>query len=307
MTPRHPGIERAYHAETGEPRFDVTQFSAKPKARLAARSDYSMIVHEGLAGVDVGYAGGRLEGWDVLMLSRGAPGRIVVQCEDERVEKHICGKRVSFIPDGPMVESIFPAERSAFQMIFPRGYLNRRVEQLPHENMRPFFSVRHPNLARLIGMLERETANPGFGSSLVTDGILNAIAAILSNADASRIDDQAARISLTPAKLRRVVDFIESRLGDQIQLDDIAAQAELSPFHFSRVFKLTTGETPYHYLRARRIERARKMLLDDKVPLAQLSLECGFASQSHFTAAFTREIGMSPGRFRRQKQLTDAV
>jgi AraC family transcriptional regulator len=65
------------------------------------------------------------------------------------------------------------------------------------------------------------------------------------------------------------------------------------------VFKLATGETPYHYLRTRRLERARMLLADDTMPLAELALECGFANQAHFTAAFSREVGISPGRYRR--------
>lgn len=107
------------------------------------------------------------------------------------------------------------------------------------------------------------------------------------------------RIYLSPPKLRRVIDFVEANLHERIGLDDLAQAAGLSPNHFLRVFKLATGDTPYHFLRARRLERARQLLAANTLTLAQLALECGFANQAHFTAAFSREIGISPGRYRR--------
>ena len=110
---------------------------------------------------------------------------------------------------------------------------------------------------------------------------------------------QAKRIYLSPPKLRRVIAFIEAHLHESIGLDDLARAAGLSANHFLRVFKLATGETPYHFLRTRRLERARHLLAEDAMPLAELALECGFANQAHFTAAFSREIGISPGRYRR--------
>lgn len=108
------------------------------------------------------------------------------------------------------------------------------------------------------------------------------------------------RIYLSPPRLKRVIDFVETNLHQSIGLDDLAQTAGLSANHFLRVFKLATGVTPYHYLRARRLERARELLADDAMPLAQLALECGFANQAHFTAAFSREIGIPPGRYRRE-------
>jgi AraC family transcriptional regulator len=107
------------------------------------------------------------------------------------------------------------------------------------------------------------------------------------------------RIYLSPPKLKRVMEFIDAHLNDSIGLHDLAATAGLSANHFLRVFKLATGKTPYHFLRARRLERAQVLLADDTMPLAELALECGFANQAHFTAALSRELGISPGRYRR--------
>jgi AraC family transcriptional regulator len=105
---------------------------------------------------------------------------------------------------------------------------------------------------------------------------------------------------MVPRKLRRVLEFVDANLDQDIGLDDLARIAELSPFHFSRVFKLATGSSPYHYVRDRRLKRSRLLLAEGRLGIAELALACGFANQSHFTAAFTKAMGVSPGRFRRQ-------
>lgn len=113
---------------------------------------------------------------------------------------------------------------------------------------------------------------------------------------------ETARIFLSPAKNHRVKSFIEANLERDIRLDDLARIADLSTFHFARVFKLTEGTSPYQYLAGRRLWHARQRLSESDMPIAELALACGFASQSHFTAAFSRAFGEPPGRFRRRAQ-----
>jgi AraC-like DNA-binding protein len=110
---------------------------------------------------------------------------------------------------------------------------------------------------------------------------------------------ESEKIFLSPPKLKRVLVFVESHLHEKIRLVDLARAAGLSSNHFLRVFKRATGDTPYQYLRARRLERACQLLARDSASLAQLALDCGFANQAHFTAAFSREFGVPPGRYRR--------
>lgn len=143
----------------------------------------------------------------------------------------------------------------------------------------------------------REVQGPHFFCHL--DWPAEADVALLAANDALHPARPPDRIYLSPPKLRRVIDFVEANLHERIGLDDLAQAAGLSPNHFLRVFKLATGDTPYHFLRARRLERARQLLAANTLTIAQLALECGFANQAHFTAAFTRAMGISPGRYRR--------
>jgi AraC family transcriptional regulator len=79
----------------------------------------------------------------------------------------------------------------------------------------------------------------------------------------------------------------------------MAAVVNLSPYHFARQFKATTGLPPHQYVIARRIERAQHLLqADDEVGLAEVALRVGFGDQSKFSFHFKRITGVTPGQFR---------
>lgn len=91
---------------------------------------------------------------------------------------------------------------------------------------------------------------------------------------------------LAPWRMKRVVDYVEANLETPITLVDMAKQAGLHHIHFSRAFKQSTGMSPHRWRLARRAERARQLLADRKLSLAQIALMVGFSSQAHFTTAF---------------------
>jgi len=112
------------------------------------------------------------------------------------------------------------------------------------------------------------------------------------------VERQLDRGRLAPWQLKRVNDFLSAHLDEDISLAEVAAAVRLSPFHFARAFKRSTGVPPQRALMERRVERAREMLAGTNMGLAEIALACGFAGQSHFTTAFKRYVGMSPGRWR---------
>jgi len=110
----------------------------------------------------------------------------------------------------------------------------------------------------------------------------------------------------TLARLTRAIDFVEARLFDDLPLATIARSAACSPWHFHRLFAGLTGETPAGYVRKRRRTEICRRLVETKQPLVDLALSCGFESQATFTRAFTREVGVPPGRFRRERLIAPA-
>jgi AraC family transcriptional regulator len=116
----------------------------------------------------------------------------------------------------------------------------------------------------------------------------------------------AAR-GLAPAKLARVLAFIEQHLGEPLRIERLASSVHMSPFHFARLFKEATGRPPHAYLTARRVERAKELLSEDSLPLVHVACSVGFQTQGHFTEVFRRYAGLTPRHFRLQARKTVAV
>jgi AraC family transcriptional regulator len=104
---------------------------------------------------------------------------------------------------------------------------------------------------------------------------------------------------LDNARLRRVLDYIEHHLEEEITVASLAGQAHLSAFHFTRMFTAAIGVSPHRYVSRRRLENAMAMLADGSLPLSEIAHRSGFSSQAGFNRAFRRVVGMTPGEYRR--------
>ena len=110
---------------------------------------------------------------------------------------------------------------------------------------------------------------------------------------------RVARGGLAPWQERRCKELMNSRIGEQISLRELAKECRLSISHFAAAFRQSTGESPHRWLVKRRVETAKEMLLSSELPLSAIALECGFADQSHLTRLFTVMVGAPPGGWRR--------
>lgn len=207
--------------------------------------------------------------------------------------------RATFIPRDIDTSITFTAAAKSTNLMFPEGYLERLIASERHRGFAPQLFVDDARLTGLIRMLESEIAAPGFVSCMMIEGLARAIASILVQIDQTKVTHEAHRIYLPAWKLRRIDDYIAANLDRNIRLSDLAALTDLSLFHFSRVFKLATGSTPYHYVSERRIAFSCELLAAGDLDMVNVAAACGFANQSHFTSAFTKAMGISPGRYRR--------
>lgn len=135
--------------------------------------------------------------------------------------------------------------------------------------------------------------------TLFVEGIQIALAAhLLGHYTIDRWRPPEKSPSLDPRRLQRVLDYIEASLKADIRLDDLAAQACLSPFHFSRLFREATGLSPHRYVIDRRIQAARQELARNNLSLVEIALEFGFGSQANFTRVFRKATSLTPGQYR---------
>lgn len=103
---------------------------------------------------------------------------------------------------------------------------------------------------------------------------------------------------LPPYKLRQAINYINDNLDQKIKLDDVAKLIDISQYYFCHLFKESTGITPYQYVIKQRIEKARELIKQSKLPLAEIAFECGFSSQSQMTQHFRRSVGVTPKVYR---------
>lgn len=101
---------------------------------------------------------------------------------------------------------------------------------------------------------------------------------------------------------KRIADYIEEHLADDVSLATLAGLANLSPYHFSRAFRQSFGIPPHRYHISRRIERAKGLIANASLSMTEIGMRLGFSESSAFTATFRRFTGRTPSDFRRSLQ-----
>ena len=110
---------------------------------------------------------------------------------------------------------------------------------------------------------------------------------------------RAGQGGLSGWQQKRVVEFMDAHLAEEVRLATMAALVDLSPYHFARAFKQSFGTPPHRYHLGRRIDRAKDMLAEPERPVTAIARALGFAETSSFSAAFRRIVGTSPREWRR--------
>jgi len=163
----------------------------------------------------------------------------------------------------------------------------------------PSFGVRDLVMFGLAQALAGAMDEPGEATAMFSDCIALAFFAHIMRAYGGALAEERARGGLAPWQLRRAREFINANLTADPSIAELANECRLSSSYFVRAFKQATGISPHRWLMKRRVERAKELLQDSGLGLADVAQACGFADQSHFTHVFSRSEGYSPGRWRR--------
>ena len=174
----------------------------------------------------------------------------------------------------------------------------------------PAQTIEHdPRLARLARDLADELRAADAGHELIVAALIEQILIQLLRRYASirRTDElELSRAGLVDRRIRRAVELMHAHLSDELPLEELAAAAYLSPFHFARLFKKLTGLPPHAYLAALRIERARTLLATTDLSITEIAARVGYANSSHFGKAFRQFNGLTPRAFRAALTTTEA-
>jgi AraC family transcriptional regulator len=151
----------------------------------------------------------------------------------------------------------------------------------------------------LVEELERK---PHPAQALVVDHLSSALAAHLVR-KYNAFDPVVPRDipALSGVELARLTEYIEDNLDRSIGLTELAAIVNVSRFHFTRLFKRSTGITAIGFVERCRIRRAQALIIDTDIPLSGIALMTGFADQSHFTRRFRLHVGCTPATFARER------
>ncbi|MGD1018322.1 MAG: helix-turn-helix domain-containing protein [Verrucomicrobiia bacterium] len=152
-------------------------------------------------------------------------------------------------------------------------------------------------MERLREELMRRHASP-----LFLQGIAQAIAIHLARNYAELVKESGSGSPSLPGyKLRQITDWMAEHVAEHFNLDQLAAQVELSKFHFDRLFKSAMGVSPSRYHINLRMDAARRLLRETKKSVVTVALDVGYTNPSHFARLFRRETGLSPSDYRRQR------
>ncbi|MEM8775395.1 MAG: helix-turn-helix domain-containing protein [Pseudomonadota bacterium] len=173
------------------------------------------------------------------------------------------------------------------------------------DNFKPlgFQSKFDSRLKRIALDILHEARHPSAGGELYADALAQQLAIhILRRRLNGQKEREAFNGKLGPDELANVVEYMEANLEEPGGLDAVAQIAGLDVFSFSRAFKAATGEAPHQFLIQLRMTRAQELLMHSQDSIAEIAYTCGFASQSHMTATFTKRLGVTPVRYRKEKQ-----
>lgn len=225
------------------------------------------------------------------------------------------GKNRSDIADSdsmclmPVGQTIYANWSKEFEYVtvdFSRNYLSQMALEMnlsARIEMRETVSkkdilIQHLGLAFLAEAEKKETASRLYSESIAHTLMFH----LIKNYSSANFQEKNLSGGLSGNKLRRVTDFINDNLEQDLTLSEIAAVAGLSHFHFARAFRKTMGITPQQYITNRRIEKAKELLAKSNLPIVEVGFQTGFKNQSHFTSLFRKFTSLTPKIWREVKQ-----
>ncbi|PTL81864.1 AraC family transcriptional regulator [Vitiosangium sp. GDMCC 1.1324] len=161
----------------------------------------------------------------------------------------------------------------------------------------PSIHIRDPQIERIGWMMQAEEHDRYPGGRLFADSLASALAArLLALQSRGGASSSRPGRALPAWRLRQVLEYIEAHLDEDLTLAELASVAGFSLSHFKPLFKSAMGVPVHRFVLQRRVERARRRLLEGGRSMTEIALEAGFSHPSHMARSMRRVLGLSPSQ-----------
>ena len=161
-----------------------------------------------------------------------------------------------------------------------------------------FMNQQDELITGIFATLKDELESNKIGSNLLIDSLKTTLVIhILRKYCTTKPKLSSYKDGLSKSKLRQIKEYIHEHLDRNLTVIELAEIAQISPYHFIRLFKKATARTPHQYILQQRIEKARYLLQHQEITISEIAALVGFCDQSHFTKYFKQIVGMTPRQY----------
>lgn len=219
----------------------------------------------------------------------------------QRKQQHVRAGHVSILPANLPHEVVLERKQEMIVINFEPALIEQIADELLGKNTEIIvqWAAQDPLIHQLGHDLRREfqQRQPRL---LYVESVVHVLANhLIRHYSTNYISCEDLTNKLPPRKLQQVINYINNQLERDVTLSELADVVQMSQYRFARAFKKSTGIPPHQYLLSQRIEKAKKLLGETHLSIADISYQLGFASQSHFTATFRRFTTVTPSVYRK--------
>jgi AraC family transcriptional regulator len=241
-----------------------------------------------------------------LIIQLGNSIEVAARIGEESFEQMLEPGAITIVPAGLAMHWQFydTAQNDTLHLYLDPQFLRTAAESIDVDysqiTIAPLFGIRDEHIHHIAMSLHHELKDANVMGRLYADSLASVLAMQMVRLYSYFKDLRTSRGGMAPRKLRKAIEFINNNLDDELSvgLAAVADEVRMSYFHFARSFKQSMGVSPNVYVTKQRIERAKKLLSETDLRIADIALRTGFASQSHFTTTFRKLVWTTPKAFR---------